>query len=315
MSTRRPDHLRDRERADRLAELAEREPRRAAGHRPGERPVADRLHGVQRRGGRRRRPDGARRFVTDFRYLTQSAEQVDGRWTREIHTDLLTGVAAQLPAEGDAAARLRRRQALGPRAPPAGQLRARGRRARPRRRGRRGAAPGQGRGRARRHPRRRRARGRGARGGARARAGRAAPSATSRSTSRRRCAAAAPRRRRSRRSWPPARTAALPHAEPARRRDPRGHARRHRLGRAARRLRVGLHAHVRHRRARPPRPRGLRPRAARPGGGPGRRAPGPEGPRGRRRGARDHRRRRARRALRPRPGPRRRASRSTRARG
>src|SRR4051794_6764967 len=44
--------------------------------------------------------DGGRRFVTDFRYLTQSAEQLDGRWTREIHTDLLTGVAAQLPAEG-----------------------------------------------------------------------------------------------------------------------------------------------------------------------------------------------------------------------
>ena len=27
-------------------------------------------------------PDGVRRFVTDFRYLTQSAEQLDGRWTR-----------------------------------------------------------------------------------------------------------------------------------------------------------------------------------------------------------------------------------------
>ncbi len=45
-------------------------------------------------------PDGVRRFVTDFRYLTQSAEQLDGRWTREIHTDLLTGLVAQLPADG-----------------------------------------------------------------------------------------------------------------------------------------------------------------------------------------------------------------------
>src|SRR3954469_18522428 len=45
-------------------------------------------------------PEGVRRFVTDFRYLTQSAEQLDGRWTREIHRDLLTGFVAQLPAEG-----------------------------------------------------------------------------------------------------------------------------------------------------------------------------------------------------------------------
>ena len=41
-----------------------------------------------------------RRFVTDFRYLTQSAEQLDGSWTREIATDLLAAVAGQLPAEG-----------------------------------------------------------------------------------------------------------------------------------------------------------------------------------------------------------------------
>ena len=33
--------------------------------------------------------DGRRRFVTDFRYLTQSAEQVDDAWEREIAADLL----------------------------------------------------------------------------------------------------------------------------------------------------------------------------------------------------------------------------------
>ena len=37
-------------------------------------------------------PD-VRRFVTDFRYLTQAAEQLDDRWEREIATDLLARVA------------------------------------------------------------------------------------------------------------------------------------------------------------------------------------------------------------------------------
>jgi Xaa-Pro aminopeptidase len=45
--------------------------------------------------------DGTRRFVTDFRYLTQSAEQLDDSWAREISTDLLEGVAKQLPDEGE----------------------------------------------------------------------------------------------------------------------------------------------------------------------------------------------------------------------
>src|SRR5215210_8726240 len=44
--------------------------------------------------------DGTRRFVTDFRYLTQSAEQLDDSWAREISTDLLEGVAKHLPGEG-----------------------------------------------------------------------------------------------------------------------------------------------------------------------------------------------------------------------
>src|SRR3954468_6236547 len=46
-------------------------------------------------------PDGVRRFVTDFRYLTQSAEQLDDRWTREIATELLPGVVSPLPQGGD----------------------------------------------------------------------------------------------------------------------------------------------------------------------------------------------------------------------
>src|SRR5918912_1330334 len=45
--------------------------------------------------------DGTRRFVTDFRYLTQSAEQLDESWAREISTDLLEGVVKQLPDEGE----------------------------------------------------------------------------------------------------------------------------------------------------------------------------------------------------------------------
>ena len=45
--------------------------------------------------------DGTRRFVTDFRYLTQAAEQLDDFWAREISTDLLEGVVKQLPDEGE----------------------------------------------------------------------------------------------------------------------------------------------------------------------------------------------------------------------
>jgi Xaa-Pro aminopeptidase len=44
--------------------------------------------------------DGTRRFVTDFRYLTQAADQLDDVWAREISTDLLEGVVKQLPDEG-----------------------------------------------------------------------------------------------------------------------------------------------------------------------------------------------------------------------
>lgn len=41
--------------------------------------------------------DGLRRFVTDFRYLTQSAEQLDPIWERQIAQDLLERVAQGLP--------------------------------------------------------------------------------------------------------------------------------------------------------------------------------------------------------------------------
>jgi Xaa-Pro aminopeptidase len=42
---------------------------------------------------------GARdlRFITDFRYLTQSAEQLDAEWEREIATDLLKRAVEALP--------------------------------------------------------------------------------------------------------------------------------------------------------------------------------------------------------------------------
>lgn len=38
-----------------------------------------------------------RRFVTDFRYLTQAADQVDDEWEREIDSDLFKRVAGGLP--------------------------------------------------------------------------------------------------------------------------------------------------------------------------------------------------------------------------
>ena len=45
--------------------------------------------------------EGSRRFVTDFRYLTQSADEVDPAWEREIAVDLLAGVVKGLPGSGD----------------------------------------------------------------------------------------------------------------------------------------------------------------------------------------------------------------------
>src|SRR3977135_26993 len=45
--------------------------------------------------------EGSRRFVTDFRYLTQSAEEVDPAWEREIAGDMLAGVVKGLPGAGE----------------------------------------------------------------------------------------------------------------------------------------------------------------------------------------------------------------------
>jgi Xaa-Pro aminopeptidase len=47
-------------------------------------------------------PDGVRVFLTDFRYLTQSAEQVPEVWAKDIAQELLPAVGARLP-QGDAA--------------------------------------------------------------------------------------------------------------------------------------------------------------------------------------------------------------------
>jgi Xaa-Pro aminopeptidase len=43
---------------------------------------------------------GTRLFLTDFRYLTQSADQVGDGWARDIAQDLLPAVAAKLPGDG-----------------------------------------------------------------------------------------------------------------------------------------------------------------------------------------------------------------------
>jgi Xaa-Pro aminopeptidase len=43
--------------------------------------------------------DGTRRFITDFRYLTQASEQVDASWTHEIAQDLAEQAVGSLPAD------------------------------------------------------------------------------------------------------------------------------------------------------------------------------------------------------------------------
>jgi Xaa-Pro aminopeptidase len=44
--------------------------------------------------------DGLRGFLTDFRYLTQSAEQLDEGWDRQIATELLQAAPESLPGDG-----------------------------------------------------------------------------------------------------------------------------------------------------------------------------------------------------------------------
>ena len=215
------------ERADRLADaIAEREPRRAAGHRPRQRPVADGLHrGPTAPPSWEEVPTACAGSSPTSATSRSRPSRSTGAGRARSHTDLLTGLVAQLPADGTLRLGFDDAKLLGPRAPPSGHARARGRRARPRGRDGRGAA--------------RWSRTRpsstpsappraladdGARGGPRARAGgthRARGRARPRVTMRRRGAEAA--------SFPPI-VAAGPHGgaaarRPARRRDPRGHAR------------------------------------------------------------------------------------------
>src|SRR3954470_23401484 len=126
--------------------------------------------------------DGTRRFVTDFRYLTQSAEHLDDSWARGTSSDIRGGVPRQLPDEGelrlgfdDANLSVRNREKLGRLAREGIELapgggggggRPGGKDAR---RGGRGPPGRQGRRRARPRPRRREARRRRARRGAHAR--------------------------------------------------------------------------------------------------------------------------------------------------
>ncbi len=51
-------------------------------------------------------PGDQRLFLTDFRYLTQSAEQLDGGWRREIAPEILPAVATALGAREGTALRL-----------------------------------------------------------------------------------------------------------------------------------------------------------------------------------------------------------------
>jgi Xaa-Pro aminopeptidase len=45
-------------------------------------------------------PGGTRRFLTDFRYLSQSQTQIDDAWVRDIRTDLLLAAAEGLEGDG-----------------------------------------------------------------------------------------------------------------------------------------------------------------------------------------------------------------------
>ena len=294
-------------RADRVAaRLGEREARPAAGHRPRQHPLPDRLHRLERDGGRRpatcaaSSPTSATSSARRPRSTGFDRERAPQEFARGAQGGLARGrAAARLrgPARVSVRQHARLREVL------PGPHRAGGR-GRPGR----GRARGQGARRDRGDPRRRGARRRHLRLAVRARASSGAPSARSRSRSRRRCAAAARAARASPRSSPSAEHGALPHAEPRDVEIPPRHARHARHRRAARRLLLGLHAHVGDRRARrttSPRSTTLVLRAQEAALEAVR--PGPDGARDRRRRARHHRRRRPRRALRPRARPRRRA--------
>ena len=240
-------------------------------------------------------------FLTDFRYDTQSAAQVPALFERRIvPVDLLEAAAGELapteagrhrPAAGipfrparmgrgrpvrhpacRRPPRLRRGHPHGQAAPAPARAPARALGARPQRRPGRGAARGQGAARDRAHPRCRGARRRGV-----ARRPGSGARRTHRAGGRDRARAtyAPPRRHRpelplDRRRRPPLCPAPR---RATRRADPARHARHDRLGRPPRWLLLGLHPHLRHRRA--PLRRGaccLRARARRPASRPRRRA-------------------------------------------
>ena len=297
------------DRADRVADaLEEREADVLLVTDLDQRPLADGLHRQQRGRGGRPRGQPALRHRLPLSDAVGRARSIPPGSARSPST-CWPGWSRACPAPGTLRAGLRRRphERQGPRA--AGRHAARRDRAGAGGRRDRGAARGQGRRRARGDPRRRAAGRRRADRGPRARArgphrarGRARPRVHDAPHGGAGRVLPADRGRRR------ARGAPARHA--ARGGDPGGHAGRRRLGRAARRLRLGLHAHVLDGRHRPARRRGLRAGAPRPGGRAGGRAPGPQRARGRRRRALDHRRRRPRRALRPRAGPRGRARRA-----
>ena len=76
--------------------------------RRGQPPLPDRLHRVERPGAGRP-ATGDRRFLTDFRYETQAAEQVAGEFAREIVTGELLDALAAACRPGGSASTTRRR--------------------------------------------------------------------------------------------------------------------------------------------------------------------------------------------------------------
>ena len=238
-------------RADRVAaRLAERELDAAAGHRPRQRPLPDRLHRLERAAPSSGRD--MRRFVTDFRYV----EQARGRGRRTS-----TASARRRSSLDGARRRLARRARCGSgfedehmsRAPARAAARAAARPRRARARGRRWSRPsGRSRSRARSSAIRAAAAlaDDGLRLAASSAASSGAPSARWRSRSSTRCAAAAPSGPSFPRSSPRPSTARCRTPSRATSRSPRDTLVTLDIGRAARRLLLGLHAHVGDRRAR-----------------------------------------------------------------
>ena len=238
--------------------------------------------GSSRRG--RHRCATRARFLTDFRYLSQSEEQLDGSWQREIVQDLLEPRSRGLPAEGavrlgfdDDHMSVKQHAKLRRLAPENVELVAAG-----------GLIEDLRMVKDAEEIARIRAAALLADAALEAVLGRGLAGRTEQEvafdleTEMRRMGAEGP-------SFPSIVASgahgALPHAVPRDVEIPDGVLVDDRLGRAARRLRLGLHADVRDRAISDARPRHLRARPARPGGRPRGRAPGSDGQGGRRRRA------------------------------